>query len=104
MAATAAVLHYSAMAKAVGKLGTVRQFPCVSNIDPGANDLSDDEAECLSGIEEAEGLLAQARDVIEGRQPGNLLAADSLMVEAAGYLVEGNARDLLQVLRNITAA
>lgn len=101
MATTAAVLHYTVMAKAASMLGNVRSFPCKSSADPAANDLTDDEAECLLGIEEAEGLLSQARDVIESRQPGSLLAADSMMVEAAGYLVEGNARDLLQVLRNI---
>ena len=41
MATTAAVLHYTAMARAAGILGRVRNLPCPGDADPGANDDDD---------------------------------------------------------------
>jgi hypothetical protein len=74
----------------LGLFGTVAQhrMPCPSDADPGANDFSDDEAEMLTAIDEAESALAMARELIEGRQPAALLAARSRMNDAIGWLRE----------------
>lgn len=75
--------------KSLGLFGTVLQhrMPCPSSNDPGANDYDDEESGMLACIEEAESFLAQARKLIESRKPGALLAAQSRMTEAAGWLV-----------------
>ena len=72
------------------RLGTAtqQQLPCISDFDPGANDYSDDEAEMLSCIEEAEAKLSMARAAIESRNASSLLAARSLFNEAIGFLTE----------------
>ena len=67
---------------------TIQQMPCPSAFDPGADDYSDDEAEMLSCIEEAEAKLSMARDAIESRKASSLLAARSLFNEAIGFLTE----------------
>ena len=71
-------------------LGTLtqQQLPCPSDFDHGANDYSDDEAEMLSSIEEAEARLAMARNAIESRNASSLLAARSLFNEAIDFLTE----------------
>lgn len=72
----------------LGLFGTVAQhrLPCRSDADAGADDFDDEESGLLSAIEEAEALLAQARELIESRQAGALLAAQSRMTQAAGWL------------------
>jgi hypothetical protein len=47
---------------------------------------TDDEAEMLSCIEEAEAKLAMARDAIESRKESSLLVASSLFNEAIDFL------------------
>ena len=64
------------------------RLPCISDFDPGANDFSDDEAEMLACIEEAEAKLSMARDAIESRKAASLLVAQSLFNEAIGFLTE----------------
>ena len=64
------------------------RLPCISDFDPGASDFSDEEAEMLSSIEEAESRLSMARDAIESRNASSLLAARSLFNEAIDFLTE----------------
>lgn len=58
---------------------------CPSDADPGANDYSDEQAEYLATIEEAETQLSMARELVEA---GHFQQARDRMNAAIGWLTE----------------